>query len=199
MNLCNLLNSYSEKLHPARFKCLTEMIKGIVASSSVQVSKIARSFNSSAQPESVHTQIYRFLENEDLSNVEVARWTAKILALSRISSWTLVIDRTNWKYGKKHNNLLVLGVLFKNVFVPLISDNLGDTRKSGNSSMGDRMTILDTFKEAFPDQHIKEIIGDREFVGDDWLDYLNDKSISYVLRLKENWSVIYDEDNKITR
>lgn len=193
-----LLGMYEDVLHPSRFDCLKSIMAGIVTTGSVQISKIARTFSGPAQLESVCSRIRRFLEDEEFDSVEVARNIAKILGLTRISRWTLVVDRTNWKLGDTHNNLLVLGVIHKKSFIPLIFNNLGDTRKSGNSSTADRQCIMDTFREAFPDQKIKSLIGDREFIGWRWVAYLNKEKIPYILRIKENWDVIFDEDNKRT-
>lgn len=171
---------------------------GIVLARSAQVSKIARWFKGDAKFESIETQISRFLEQVPMDKITVAQLIAKKLALRRINQWTLLIDRTNWQYGKTYRNLLVVGVLFKNQCIPLIANNLGSTRKCGNSNAQDRIDILNTIKEAFSAQKFKCIIGDREFIGKEWMKFLIKESIPFVLRLKEKWVVINDKDNHRT-
>lgn len=185
-------------MHPSRFNCLTQTIQGIIQAGSPQIPKIARFFSGPAQPDSVVTRIERLLDDDNFDPIHTARSIAEMLNLSQISKWSLVIDRTNWKYGQKHNNLLVLGVIYKKSFVPLLVDNLGDENKSGNSNLENRKCILEKFRQAFPNQKIKYLVGDREFIGKHWIKYLNDKNIPYVLRIKENWDVFYDESNMRT-
>lgn len=52
--------------------------------------------------------------------------------------------------------------------------------------------------KAFPWMKIRCLIGDREFIGPEWMEYLAAKNIPFVVRLKEDWTVINDKDNKRT-
>jgi hypothetical protein len=47
--------------------------------------------------------------------------TAQLLStiLPNDEKWVLTMDRTNWKLGKSNVNLLVLGVAYKRVAIPL--------------------------------------------------------------------------------
>jgi hypothetical protein len=59
----------------------------------------------------------------------------------------LVMDRTNWKFGNHHMNVLVLGFLFhkNSIFIPLVWTALGEKRKRGNSNYEDRKHLIDKF------------------------------------------------------
>ena len=60
----------------------------------------------------------------------------------------LVMDRTNWKIGKKNINVLFIGMLLKNkTYIPLIYKPLGDKR--GNSSQEERIKMLEKFTDIF--------------------------------------------------
>jgi len=49
------------------------------------------------------------------------------------------------------------------------------------------MDLLDRFEKIFPDAQLAYILGDREFVGKEWLTYLLlDPAISFKLRIKKN-------------
>jgi hypothetical protein len=196
--LYKALQSSFGDLKKSSFNCLKSTMAGIALAGSIQISKIARFFESEAQQASIEKKICRFLSDTILSEVAVAQCAARLLALGRNQKQTLLIDRTNWKYGNVHRNLLVLGVLHKGQLVPLISCNLGSKRKKGNSNTEDRIEVMDMFMEAFPKQKIKCIIGDREFIGKQWIGYLNKNYIPFVVRLKEDWSVINDPENQRT-
>ena len=52
---------------------------------------------------------------------------------------SLVLDRTNWKFGPKNINILMLGVSYKNVAFPLMFLMLD---KRGNSHTKERIELV---------------------------------------------------------
>lgn len=100
----------------------------------------------------------------------------------------LLLDRTNWEYGKrKIINLLVVGVLYKGVFIPLVWQDLD---RAGNSSCEQRLALVDKligwWRKIDIELPTLYIIGDREFMGQYWLLGLQKRGIWYVMRLKGN-------------
>jgi hypothetical protein len=112
---------------------------------------------------------------------------AIIISLLGIDSNLLVLDRTNWKTGKKNINLLTLGVLFHNCFIPLCWQQLD---KRGNSNFSERKTLMEKFIANWEriGKSIKGmvIVADREFIGPLWLNYLHNRGLFFVFRLKDN-------------
>ncbi|MGB0863610.1 MAG: transposase [Saprospiraceae bacterium] len=99
----------------------------------------------------------------------------------------LSIDRTTWQIGQRRINLLVIGVVHKNICIPLVWKDLG---RKGNSNTKQRLELLDRlltgWKELSFEVPLLEISGDREFIGDEWLVGLEHRGLDFVLRLKEN-------------
>ncbi|MFC0035776.1 transposase [Cardiobacterium valvarum] len=54
------------------------------------------------------------------------------------------------------------------------------------SNTGERMLLLELFRETFPEVHIETLYADRKFFGNEWLAYLRQAGISYCTRCKEN-------------
>jgi len=50
--------------------------------------------------------------------------------MSKIEHCHLLLDRTDWQFGKRKINLLVIGLLYKDVFIPLVWKDL--EKKSTN-------------------------------------------------------------------
>jgi Transposase DDE domain len=102
-------------------------------------------------------------------------------------AWHLAIDRTNWKFGKTHVNILVVAVIWKGVGIPLIWKVLP---AAGNSDTETRICLLQELFKVFPNLKIASLTGDREFIGDEWFRWLLDHKIPFVLRLRENQYVV---------
>jgi hypothetical protein len=61
---------------------------------------------------------------------------------------------------------------------------------AGNSNTSERTDLLDRLRTAFPDMKIAALMGDRKFIGDTWMAYLQRENIPFILRLRENQSVL---------
>jgi hypothetical protein len=99
----------------------------------------------------------------------------------------LAIDRTDWKVGSRHINLLVIGIVYQGVCIPLVWQDLG---RKGNSNAQQRLNLLDKllrlWKRTSLTIPVLEISGDREFIGEKWLLGLEKRKMLFVLRFKEN-------------
>lgn len=110
----------------------------------------------------------------------------------------LLIDRTNWELGKTKINLLVIGIVYKGVLIPLVWQDL---KKKGNSNSKERLDLVDKFlawwQQTGLDLPTLHIVGDREFIGYKWINGLEKRSIKYVMRLKGNRKFKLWHRNKI--
>ena len=61
----------------------------------------------SAQTLSVHRRFERFFQHIRLDDGCIARLIVDIMGLS-VKPWHLALDRTNWKFGRRHFNILML-------------------------------------------------------------------------------------------
>jgi hypothetical protein len=61
---------------------------------------------------------------------------------------------------------------------------------AGNSHTSERTELLDRLRAAFPDLKIAALMGDREFIGETWMAYLQRQNIPFILRLRENQHVL---------
>lgn len=62
--------------------------------------------------------------------------------------------------------------------------------KRGNSSTEERKDLITRFLGIAGDRSIALLMADREFVGSDWLTFLNSRGIHYHIRIRENFHVI---------
>jgi hypothetical protein len=99
----------------------------------------------------------------------------------------LVMDRSNWKRGKKNINLLTLGILCQHCFIPLVWKQMD---KRGNSNFCERRFLMQRFAKLWTKlgKSIQNmtLVADREFIGPRWLNYLHEQGVFFVFRLREN-------------
>jgi len=144
--------------------------------------RLAAYLASAAQTASVQRRFYRFFQFVRLDGTHSARVVVELLGLSG-KPWMLAIDRTNWDFGKTTINILMISVAWNGMGIPLLWMLLPTT---GNSNTAERTELLDRLHVAFPDLKIAALMGDREFIGDAWMAYLQRKNIPFILRLREN-------------
>lgn len=100
--------------------------------------------------------------------------------------WTLAMDRTNWKFGETHINILAVGVVIKGIAIPIVWTVLPPKNKRGNSHTGQRIDIIIDVLKLMPADSIYVLTMDREFIGKKWLRWLNDEGVDFVVRIKKN-------------
>ena len=109
--------------------------------------------------------------------------------------WVISIDRTDWQFGKIVFNVLTLGVVHHGVAFPLVWIMLD---KKGNSNTRERCELWNRFLEIFGDRKIAFLTADREFVGEDWFDYLLcDPCTHFRIRIRKN--TLLDDGQKELR
>lgn len=138
---------------------------------------------------SARRRVERFFAKQILNPGEIASLILGVLGLH--GPWGLAIDRTNWKFGTKDLNFLVLSLIVnQTVGIPLFWKALP---KKGNSSSQERIDLLQHFIDIFGASQILYVIGDREFIGQKWLGDLNQRGIKFYVRLRENIHTTYDD------
>ena len=118
---------------------------------------------------------------------------AKLLGLQ--GSWLLALDRTQWRIGTKEVNYLVLAVVTRRFRAPL-AWTLIEGR--GASSTEARIALIKRYLAHFPASSIRLLLADREFIGADWLKFLNDNNIPFVIRVRENLRVTTEDGHDLT-
>jgi Transposase DDE domain len=172
--------------HRSRLECFFGMIMGIVGAKNAQLPSLAQSFKSKAMPQSRVKRFYRLLREQMMDFQAIAKIIIGLLSLPEMM--VLSMDRTNWQFGKKSFNFLVLGVVWQNISIPLLWQNLG---KEGNSDTDARSALLARFLRLFPATRVRCLLADREFIGEDWFKWLHKQRISFCIRLKENTLVCH--------
>lgn len=184
MNINDFLDRYLNilKWNKSRADCFAQMILGVILSSNVQQHKCSLGFVGKANQDSVCRRIRNFLGNFSFDLLDV---TSALICMCNIAGpFDLALDRTNWKFGKKDINLLVLTVIVSPTFaIPLIWVALP---KQGNSNSCERIDLIGKFINRYGVSKIASLTADREFIGKNWIDFLMKNKILFFIRIKGN-------------
>ena len=99
----------------------------------------------------------------------------------------LIIDRTNWKFGKTSINFFVLSFKFHSVSIPLYWIMLDN--KGGSSSSNNRISLISWLLDNFKDYTISSLMADREFPATEFISYLMKMNIPFLMRSKGNVNI----------
>lgn len=168
----------------ARVRFLARFILALLATQTVCLSRLAQVFPSKASPASRYKRMQRFVRGFDFDLTGLARLLARVANVP--TPWVLSLDRTNWKLGKAELNVLMLCVVHRGIGFPLLWTvlNKDGTGKTGNSSSGDRIALLQRFVQTFGGASVQFVCADREFVSRAWLTWLQKAGIGFRLRLR---------------
>lgn len=144
----------------------------------VKLSRIALFMKTDVKNESNYKTLQRFFKNFSMDYEEYSRFVFTLLSSSQ--QYYLVIDRTNWKFGRSDINILMLGIIYKNNCIPLYWELLP---KGGSSSTEERKAILDKAIKLLGKERILGLLGDREFIGVYWFKYLLEQEIEFHIRV----------------
>jgi len=169
----------------ARLNCVGIMLVAVLRFRTVNLAKLAAEATDSISEASLYRRFQNFFLKFEMPLDDIGR-----LVLSKVpkpkDGWVLSMDRTNWKFGRTHINILVIGVVTQKVAIPVCWVVLPQSTKRGNSNTSQRIKLMKRLLKLMPADDIKVLTMDREFIGKKWLQWIDDNSIKYVVRIKNN-------------
>lgn len=171
-NNCVTLIDFTLSLHKARTVNLSIMSNYSIRAGEVKTLSIYKNFQ-------------RLVHDCKISQSDLAKCVINMFELQNCKL-TLALDRTNWRYGNKDINLLVLSVCLLGCSIPLYWKELNTC---GGSTTDERKAVINLFIADFGVKHIDYLLADREFIGTEWFAYLNGVGIKFIIRIKHNMFV----------
>jgi DDE family transposase len=180
--------------HGARLGFLAQFLLALLKVRNVNLAELAKGFSGPSKTDSHYKRLQRFLRSFEIDYDDWARLLVRLLPVGE-GPWRLTMDRTNWQFGKAEINLLVLGIAYHGIALPIFWTVLD---KAGNSNTAERIALLRRFLDVFGAERIAVLLADREFVGEDWFHWLQKHRIPFHQRLKRN-TLIPNAWNRLTR
>lgn len=138
--LTALQGHFKGDINLARVKLICLFITALCKVKTINYDRLASGFDSQVMKSSSYRRIQRFMAEFDLPMKTISKLIFSLLPEK--TDLSLVLDRTNWKFGSKNINILMLGVSYKNVALPLMFLMLD---KRGNSNTQERIKLLSIY------------------------------------------------------
>lgn len=167
----------------ARIFVIVGLVVSIIKLERVNLKKIAKVLNPENSKEVNYRRLSRFFQKFRFDKTTMAKLMSSFLPEGKL---ILSMDRTNWKFGKVHINILMLSVVYKGMAIPIVWYLLKKKSKQGNSNYRDRIRVMKKFIEVFGVDRIEVLVADREFVGEVWFRWLKKRKIPFAIRVMNN-------------
>jgi hypothetical protein len=164
----------------SRVSCLAQLLQALFCVKTVNLAQAATAFQSSAKEASSYRRIRRFFGSFAIDLTLIVVVVLNVFSLE--GRFILIIDRTNWKWGKKDINILMLSVAYLGIGIPLFWMVL---EGAGTSSTPIRITLLKRVLDRFGADRIEALVADREFIGEAWFRFLIDEKVPFFIRVKD--------------
>ena len=173
---------YGKSINKSRLDFIQNVSNALIMSRSVQYCEISDKMSGEAKAESKVRQLQHFMGEYDLDYEWVLCFI--LLLLPKQGKVTLSMDRTEWEFGSQNHNVLVVSVYIHGVGIPIWFECLDNN--GGNSNTDDRAYVLLCCIKYLGLSRIKCVIGDCEFIGEDWVAFLMKNGISFYLDVRSN-------------
>lgn len=170
----------------ARATCAGYLIIGFIKIRSVDLVQLAITMLGDSKNESKYRRIQRLFKELYIDMNTVATFIVNQLPNNK---YTLIMDRTDWQFGKIFINILFLAIYYNGFTIPILWITLPWNKKGGNYNIKERILLIEKFIKLFGIESIECLILDREFIGKEWFKYLIDNKIKFRIRIKHNTKV----------
>lgn len=169
--------------HRARVKFVACFLLALIKLRTVNFTELALTLNPAALPSSNYRRLQRFFNGFAIDPATLARLQLALLPepLLREGRLVLSLDRTMWQFGQRYHNVLVVAVCLDAVALPLVWSILP---KEGASHTDHRIALMKHLLAVVDPSQIACLVGDREFIGQRWLRFLQAQHIPFVIRLR---------------
>lgn len=179
--------AYFFNWNKSRLTCLAQMVQALICVRTINLTQVASAFQTKSKEESSYRRVCRFFTDFTFDFSAIAPFVLKLFSLD--DKCILILDRTNWKWGKTPINILMLSIGYKGISIPFFWSVLD---LEGNSCLCDRVSLFERALKQFPADRIQVFLADREFVGKEWFQFLIKNDIPFIIRVKGSYLILND-------
>ena len=120
-----ILNKYL-KWNKSRVKCFTLIMLALIVKQTCNLSSASKALPITCLPQSFYRRIQRFFADRYFDYRQISQLIFNIFSFDKVQ---LTLDRTNWKWGKRDINILMLAIVYRGIAIPISGSASGSKGK----------------------------------------------------------------------
>lgn len=181
-NILKIIKEFITEVRIEKALTIANLVTVILSGSKISLYQLGIATNCNhSKLKSCEQRIRRLLDQFPITAVIYAK--AVLLLFNFSSSVELIIDRTNWMFGRTDINYLVLSLRWNDCLAIPIYWMMLDN-KGGNSNSEQRIALVEWFITSFKHLEIINIYADREFPSVKFITWLLKNNINFIFRSK---------------
>lgn len=174
-----LILNKSLKWNKSHLKCFALIMLVIILKQTCNLSSASKALPIKCLPQSFYRRMQRFFAGQYFDYRQISQLIFNMFSFDKVQ---LTLDRTNWKWGKRNINILMLAIVYRGIAIPILWTLLN---KRGNSDTKERIALIQRFIAIFGKDRIVNVFADREFIGEQWFTWLIEQDINFCIRVKK--------------
>jgi hypothetical protein len=185
-NLSYTLLQENLQLPSKKINYFISFIESIIQTKTINLEEISQVINPEIKQESNYRILQRFFKE---FNFIFTYFSKLLMSFIPEKKRILIIDRTQWK----DINIFFLCVEYQGIGIPILWECLD---KKGSTNTLERESLIQDYINIFGKENIEYLTADREFIGKTWFNWLNEQGIKFLIRIKSNFLVEKELNNK---
>jgi hypothetical protein len=173
----------SERLgwNRARMKLMARLMRVLPMQTTTNLAELAVVMKPEVETNSTYRRLQRLFAGFDFGYQRLGRFLLDLVPTE--PPYVAVLDRTEWHFGQKAVNVLMIGIAEGGIAYPVAWSVL---EHGGGSGAEEHTELLDRFLRLVEPDELRALVADREFTGSDFLKALDQREIPFVIRLKKD-------------
>jgi hypothetical protein len=165
----------------ARMKLMARLMRALPMQTTTNLAELALVMKPQVETDSTYRRLQRFFAEFSFGYEAVGRFLLDLVPTD--PPYVAVLDRTEWHFSQTAVNVLMIGIAEGGIAYPVTWSVL---EHGGGSGAEEHTELLKQFLRLVEPDELRAFVGDREFTGSDFLKELDQREISFVIRLKKD-------------
>ena len=111
-----ILNKYL-KWNKSHVKCFTLIMLALIVKQTCNLSSASKALPITCLPQSFYRRMQRFFAGQYFDYRQISQLIFNMFSFDKVQ---LTLDRTNWKWGKRNINILMLAIVYRGIAIPIL-------------------------------------------------------------------------------
>ncbi len=165
----------------ARMKLMARLTGALPMQTTTNLAQLAHAGKPEVETDSTYRRLQRFFAGFEFGYQRLGRFLLDLVPTD--PPYVAVLDRTEWHFGQKAVNVLMIGIAKGGIAYPVAWSVL---EHGGGSGTDKHTELLKQFLRLVEPDELRALVADREPAGSNFLKALDQREIPFLIRLKKD-------------